>query len=126
MAEILGSGFIDTVFKELVTKKLTMQGDIELGGNDLLFGAYGKIHAVSTQIRMEPNVGYFCELYRSCRFNACPADHFGNRVYGIKTVTSDPAVGDLADGEILFCNATNKRVYARMGGALYYVTLTAV
>lgn len=36
MAELLGPGFIDTVFKELVTKKLTMQGNIEFDANTRL------------------------------------------------------------------------------------------
>ena len=41
-------------------------------------------------------------------------------------VTSAPAAGDIKNGEIRLLNGTNKRLYTKMGGTLYYVTLTAV
>ena len=41
-------------------------------------------------------------------------------------VTSAPATGDIENGEIRLLNGTDKRIYTKMGGALYYATLTAV
>lgn len=37
---------------------------------------------------------------------------------------SAPAVGDLENGEFRLQNGANKRLYTKMGGTLYYVTLT--
>ena len=37
-----------------------------------------------------------------------------------------PAVGDLNNGEIRLQDGVNKRLYTKMDGTLYYVTLTAV
>jgi len=37
-----------------------------------------------------------------------------------------PAVGDIQNGEIRLQDGTNKRLYTKMGDALYFLTLTAV
>ena len=37
-----------------------------------------------------------------------------------------PAAGDIENGELRLQDGVAKRLYTKMGGALYYVTLTAV
>jgi hypothetical protein len=39
---------------------------------------------------------------------------------------SAPAVGDIENGEIRLQDGVNKRLYTKMDGTLYYITLTGV
>jgi hypothetical protein len=60
----------------------------------------------------------------SMTMNACTINMNDNSLHGIRTQAAAPAVGDLYTGEIMFSTGV-PRMYAKVGGNLYYVTLTA-
>jgi len=106
MAEILGPGFIDTIFKELVTKKLTMQGDIIMNGNALHMDAgtvqWGYLKIIGTDIKIVQGAGYSLRLTKPVNDlvlgNAMSLN--SQKLKAMKKFTTAPALADMDLNEI--------------------------